>query len=63
MTDTITPLLLRPEEAAQYLGIGRTKIYELIRSGALRSVRIGALRRVPASALTEFVSHLEEDAA
>ncbi|MER7500410.1 helix-turn-helix domain-containing protein [Nonomuraea pusilla] len=63
MTDTITPLLLRPEEAAQSLGIGRTKIYELIRTGALRSVRIGALRRVPASALTEFVTHLEEDAA
>ncbi|MGI5268874.1 helix-turn-helix domain-containing protein [Nonomuraea sp. CA-218870] len=60
---TITPLLLRPEEAADYLGIGRTKVYELIRSGALRSVRIGTLRRIPASALTEFVTQLEQEAA
>ncbi|WP_250907086.1 excisionase family DNA-binding protein [Nonomuraea sp. NEAU-A123] len=63
MTATITPLLLRPEEAADYLGIGRTKAYELIRSGALRSVRIGTLRRVPATALTEFVTQLEMEAA
>ncbi|MGW0807566.1 excisionase family DNA-binding protein [Nonomuraea sp. NPDC002799] len=63
MTMNIAPLLLRPEEAADYLGIGRTKVYELIRSGALRSVRIGTLRRVPATALTEFVTRLEQEAA
>lgn len=63
MTTKIAPLLLRPEEAADYLGIGRTKVYELIRSGALRSVRIGTLRRVPASALTEFVTQLEQEPA
>ncbi|GAA1622681.1 hypothetical protein GCM10009733_019150 [Nonomuraea maheshkhaliensis] len=63
MTANIAPLLLRPEEAADYLGIGRTKIYELIRSGALRSVRIGTLRRIPATSLTEFVTQLEQEAA
>ncbi|GAA4530262.1 MULTISPECIES: excisionase family DNA-binding protein [Nonomuraea] len=62
MTANITPLLLRPEEAADCLGIGRTKVYELIRSGQLRSVRISTLRRVPATALTEFVSQLEQEA-
>jgi excisionase family DNA binding protein len=36
-------LLVRPEDAARALGIGRTKVYELIRSGALRSVRVGGL--------------------
>jgi excisionase family DNA binding protein len=56
-------LLVRPEEAAQVLGIGRTKVYELIRSGALRSVRVGGLRRVPVAALDEFVSLLETDSA
>ncbi len=61
MTANITPLLLRPEEAADCLGIGRTKVYELIRSGRLRSVRISTLRRVPATALTEFVSQLEQE--
>jgi excisionase family DNA binding protein len=53
-------LLVRPEDAATLLGLGRTKVYELMRSGALRSVKIGGLRRIPASALTEFVAKLEQ---
>ena len=56
-------LLVRPEDAAEALGIGRTKVYELMRSGALRSVKIGGLRRISAAALAEFVAHLDEDAA
>ncbi len=51
--------MLRPVEAAQRLGIGRTKVYELIRSGELRSVKIGAARRVSAAALAEFVAALD----
>ena len=43
----IPVLLVCPEDAAHVLGIGRTKVYELIRSGALRSVRVGGLRRIP----------------
>ena len=56
-------LLVRPEDAARVLGVGRTKVYELIRSGALRSVRVGGLRRVSVTALNEFVTRLEEEAA
>ena len=56
-------LLLRPEDAARALGVGRTKVYELMRSGALRSVRVGGLRRIPVAALNEFVTRLEEEAA
>jgi hypothetical protein len=35
----------------------------LIRSGALRSVKIGGSRRISATALAEFVMALEQDAA
>ena len=52
MTD---PILLTPTEAARALGIGRSKLYELMREGRIRSVRIGTCRRVPTSALDEFV--------
>ncbi len=41
-------LLLTPTEAAQVLGIGRSKVYELMQTGQLTSVHIGACRRVPA---------------
>lgn len=53
-------LLLRPEDVAAVLGIGRTKVYELMRSRMLRSVKIGGLRRIPATAVAEFVARLEE---
>jgi excisionase family DNA binding protein len=54
------PLLFRPEEAAQRLGIGRTLVYELMRSGRLRSVKVGGARRVSARALEDFVADLEQ---
>ena len=41
-------LLLRPKEVAELIGIGRTKVFELMRSGQLESVRIGSSRRIPA---------------
>ncbi|GAA3077309.1 helix-turn-helix domain-containing protein [Streptosporangium carneum] len=63
MIDDLAPVLLRPEKAAELLGIGRTTVYALMRSGALRSVRVGTLRRIPSAALAEFVAHLEEEQA
>jgi excisionase family DNA binding protein len=54
----VEKLLLKPEEAAEALSIGRSKVYELIGTGELASVRIGACRRIPADALVEFVSRL-----
>jgi excisionase family DNA binding protein len=61
MSETVAPvrLLFRPEEAAEVLGLGRTKLYELIASGELRSVKIGSARRVSAIALTEYVAGLD----
>lgn len=55
----VDKLLLTPEEAAGALSIGRSKVYELISDGRLPSVRIDASRRVPISALVEFVERLQ----
>jgi len=52
-------LLLRPEEAAHALGVGRDRVYQLIAAGELRSVKIGALRRITRQAITEYIKHLE----
>jgi excisionase family DNA binding protein len=51
----MNPVLLTVEDAAQVLALGRTKVYELVESGALRSVKIGRCRRIPVQALREFV--------
>lgn len=55
-------LLYTPDGACEALGIRPTKFWELIRIGALRSVKIGSARRVPAEALHEFVARLEAEA-
>jgi excisionase family DNA binding protein len=59
VVDGVPKLLLTPEQAAQALGIGRSHVYELLRRGQLKSVRIGACRRVPVGALDEFVTSLQ----
>lgn len=56
-------LLLTPEHAAELLAVGRTKLYELLRTGALESVRIGAARRIPAAALAAYVDRLRQEEA
>jgi excisionase family DNA binding protein len=53
-------MLLRPREAADALGIGRSKLYELLQKGTLDSVRIGACRRIPLDALDDLVARLRE---
>ncbi len=44
-------LLLRPIEAAEAIGVGRSKVYELLASGELPSIRIGSSVRVPLDSL------------
>lgn len=53
-------LLVKPEEAASLLQVSRSKIYELIRIGALKSLKIGGSRRITREALQEFVCGLQE---
>jgi excisionase family DNA binding protein len=48
-------LLLRPIEAAEAIGIGRSKVYELLASGELPSIRIGSSVRVPIDRLREWI--------
>jgi excisionase family DNA binding protein len=62
-TGAAVTLMLTPEEAALALRVGRSKVYELMRAGVLRSVKIGGSRRISVTALTEFVATLEQDAA
>jgi excisionase family DNA binding protein len=54
----MTRLLLTVPEAAEALAISRSKLYELLASGAVASIRIEGSRRVPITALEEYVSKL-----
>jgi excisionase family DNA binding protein len=47
------------EQVAEMLHVGRDKIYYLLRTGQLRSIKVGKLRRITNQHLAEFVASLE----
>jgi excisionase family DNA binding protein len=51
-------LLMTVPEAAEALAISRSKLYELLASGAIASVRIDGSRRIPLTSLEEYVLRL-----
>ncbi|GAA1669008.1 hypothetical protein GCM10009745_09330 [Kribbella yunnanensis] len=53
-------LLYRVPEVAEALAVSRAKVYQLIQSGALRSVKIDNSRLVRSSDLLDFVADLDE---
>ena len=48
------------EQVAEMLNVGRDKVYSLLRTGQLRSIKIGKLRRITEQHLAEFITSLEE---
>ncbi|MCG8914831.1 helix-turn-helix domain-containing protein [Actinokineospora sp. PR83] len=55
--------LYRVEEVARIMQIGRSKVFDLMRSGELASVKIGGSRRVPARAIDSYLDRLMDEAA
>jgi excisionase family DNA binding protein len=55
--------LLTINEAAARLRVSRWSVYNLIRSGQLRTIKIGRRRLVPIDALNECLERLKELAA
>ncbi|ORV86848.1 ethanolamine utilization protein EutA [Mycobacterium interjectum] len=57
---TRTPPTLHPVESVMArLHLGRSKVFELLASGELRSVKVGRRRLVSESALCEFIDKLD----
>jgi excisionase family DNA binding protein len=50
------------EQVAEMLHIGRDKVYYLLRTGQLRSIKIGKSRRITDRQLAEFIATLENGA-
>lgn len=53
--------LLRTDDAARLLSIGRSKLYELLASGRLTSVMVDGCRRVRISDSEAFVASLNPE--
>ena len=52
--------LMSVEEARRELDLGRTKFYELIKVGKLKTVKIGRLRKVTPEAIDALIASLTE---
>jgi excisionase family DNA binding protein len=48
-------LLLRVEEAAEVISLSRAKVYELLAKGDIPSITIGRSRRIPVSAIKNWI--------
>jgi excisionase family DNA binding protein len=53
--------LYRVIDAMRVLRMSRTVVFELLRSGRLRSVRQGRTRLIPASAIRDYIALLEKE--
>ncbi len=51
----VEPICVRINDAARMIGVGRTKLYELISSGELETVKIGKATRVTTASLRDLV--------
>ncbi|MFF7156125.1 helix-turn-helix domain-containing protein [Streptomyces sp. AM 4-1-1] len=59
----VLDLLTVPQVMAR-LQLGRSAVYDLLRTGQLTSITLGRARRIPTHALTDFIrTRLEQDAA
>jgi len=56
--EILSRLLLRPAEAAEVLGVSRSRAYELIAAGIIPAIRLdnGRSIRVPVQALRDWVA-------
>lgn len=59
---TEPPELITVPMAMHLLNIGKSKTYDLLRSGTLRSVKIGRRRLIPREAITETIASLLQEA-
>ncbi len=50
------PLTLQVEDLMPILGVGRNTVYALIRSGQIKSIRIGRKIRIPKAEVLAFLN-------
>ena len=52
----LLPLAVSPDAAADLIGIGRTKLYELLDVGRIPSIKVGRRRLIATAALEQFLA-------
>lgn len=50
------PITVRIREACRITGIGRTKMYELIQAGHLKTIKVGAITLVSVASIDAYLT-------
>lgn len=56
----VEPLCVKVNDAARMIGVGRTKLYELIASGEIEAIKLGKSTRIMTASLHELVMRQRE---
>ncbi len=62
-TEAPQPLLLNISQVAKMLGLGRTKVYELIATEGLPVIRFGRAVRISVASLQQWIERREKQNA
>lgn len=54
------PICVRVNDAARMIGVGRTKLYELIAAGEVETVKLGKATRITTASLHALVRRQRE---
>lgn len=57
--DRTLELMYSPRELMAFLGVSRSSVYRWLRSGQLKSVKLGGSRRISRSDIEDFISSSE----
>ena len=61
--DRVERVLYRVDDVTELLSLSRTVVFDLLRTGRLRSVKQGRTRLIPATALRDYLALLEQEVA
>jgi excisionase family DNA binding protein len=59
LAEAVMARLNSVEDVMERLKLGRSKVFEVLGNGQLRSIKVGRRRLISEAALVEFINHLE----
>lgn len=57
---SVEPICVKVNDAARMIGVGRTKLYELIASGEIEAIKLGKSTRITTASLYELIMRQRE---
>ena len=60
MIEANVPVMFDMKTVAKILSVSRSTVYQLLKTGELKAVRVGRVRRVSQNHLVEYIMKLEE---